>query len=42
MSRNKCLIKEVSELYPNPKYGDYIIYKGYQFMFDETEWVIVQ
>lgn len=29
MNRNECLIKEVSELYPNPKYGDYIIYKGF-------------
>ena len=42
MDKNECLIKEVFELYPNPKYGDYIIYKGYQFTFDGTEWVIVQ
>jgi len=42
MDRNECLIKEVSELYLNPKYGDYTIYKGYQFTFDGTEWVIVQ
>ena len=42
MDRNEYLIKEISELYPNPKCGDYIIYKGYQFAFDGKEWVIVQ
>ena len=38
----KQLIKELSELYPNPKYGDYVIFKTCQFAFDGERWVIIR
>ena len=42
IDKSKFLIREISEIYSNPKYGDYIVYKGYQFAFDGVEWVVVQ